>query len=79
MERRAFIKAGTLAAGAWALPMQRGAADRIKLGIVGTGWWGTDYLLRFAHASGEFEIVALCDVNSVALERAANGCPRKCG
>jgi predicted dehydrogenase len=73
MERRAFLKTSSLAAGAWmtSVPAVR-PADRIKLGIVGTGWWGTDYLLNFAHQSGEFDIVALCDVNKLALQNAVN-------
>ncbi len=44
--------------------------DRIKMGIVGTGWWGTDYLLKYALESKAFDIVALCDVSQVALQTA---------
>lgn len=70
MERRAFLKQSALAAGAWALPAFKIDTERIRLGIVGTGWWGTDYLLRFAQKSGHFEITALCDVSTVALDNA---------
>ncbi|MDH3649344.1 MAG: Gfo/Idh/MocA family oxidoreductase [Saprospiraceae bacterium] len=82
MERRAFLKTSSLATGAW---ITRRAAkpslDRIKLGIVGTGWWGTDYLLRYALESDAFDIVALCDISTVALQTAldklsAAGVPR---
>ncbi|MBK8506970.1 MAG: Gfo/Idh/MocA family oxidoreductase [Saprospiraceae bacterium] len=74
MERRAFLKASSmLTASAWMAPIPAIQADsRIKLGIVGTGWWGTDYLLKFASMSGEFDIVALCDVNQLALQNAAD-------
>lgn len=72
MFRRDFIKSGALVAGALMTPMPLFAADeKIKLAILGTGWWGTDILLNNALASGQFEIVGLCDVNSVALKKAA--------
>ncbi len=51
----------------WSYQPQDG---RIKMGIVGTGWWGTDYLLKYALESNEYEIVALCDVSEVALQTA---------
>ena len=83
MERRAFVKTSSMfTAGAWiaSTPVIQ-SENRIKLGIVGTGWWGTDYLLKFASMSGEFDIVALCDVNQLALRNAADkltetGAPR---
>ena len=60
-------------AGSLVLPVNLIAADkRIKLGILGTGWWGTDKLLPNMLATGLFELVALCDVDSVALEHAAD-------
>ena len=82
MERRAFLKTSSLATGAWiARRASKRSVDRIKLGIVGTGWWGTDYLLRYALESDAFEVVALCDVSSVAMQTAldklsATGAPR---
>ena len=73
MKRRDFIRTSTLAAGALTAPRPLFASQsRIKLGILGTGWWGTDVLLPNAMASGQFEIVALCDVDSRALSRASN-------
>ncbi|NND34666.1 MAG: Gfo/Idh/MocA family oxidoreductase [Saprospiraceae bacterium] len=73
MERREFLKSSTLAAGAWITGKPFRQTDNpIRLGIVGTGWWGTDYLLRNALKSGEFEIVALCDVSKVALQNAVD-------
>ena len=72
MERRAFIKNSAWAATAWVTPglHRKRIDDPVRLGIVGTGWWGTDYLLRNALKSGEFEVVALCDVSKVALNQA---------
>ncbi len=72
MRRRTFLTTSALAAGALITPVvAHNNADKIKLGIVGTGWWGTDYLQRYAGLSGEFDIVALCDVDQVALQHAA--------
>ncbi len=45
--------------------------DKIKIAIVGTGWWGTDVLLPNILATNQFEIIGLCDVDSVARENAA--------
>lgn len=72
MDRRNFIKAGATLTGSLILPLPaKPAQDIVKLAIVGTGWWGTDVLLNTALTSGLFEIVGLCDVNSVSLQRAA--------
>jgi predicted dehydrogenase len=72
MLRRDFIKSGVLFAGAMVAPMPLFAADeKIKLAILGTGWWGTDILLRSVVNISHFEVVALCDIDSVALKNAA--------
>ena len=73
MIRRDFIKSSALAAGTMFTPSSLFFNDdKIKLAILGTGWWGTDYLLGHAMISKQFDVVALCDVNAVALENAAN-------
>ena len=73
MIRRDFIKSSAFAAGALVAPYPLYSQDqKIKLAILGTGWWGTDYLLGYALISKQFEIVALCDVNAVSLQNAAN-------
>ncbi len=73
MERRTFIKTGSLASGAMITPLSlRSQEDKIKLGIVGVGWWGTDFVLRFALESGHYEIAGLCDVDQVTLKNASN-------
>ena len=73
MKRRDFIKTSAIAAGAFTtqvplFPKQ----DKIKLAILGTGWWGTDVLLPNAIASGKFEIIGLCDIDTQALHRATD-------
>ncbi|GJM29624.1 MAG: oxidoreductase [Cyclobacteriaceae bacterium] len=73
MIRRDFIKSSAMAAGTLVtpFPLLEGEEDKIKLAILGTGWWGTDMILEHALISNQYEIVALCDVNEVALENAA--------
>ncbi len=66
-------KTSAIAAGALTTPVPFFTnRDKIKLAILGTGWWGTDVLLPNAMASGQFEIVGLCDVDSQALRRATD-------
>jgi len=73
MDRRDFIKSGAIAASSLIIPFPiMRNQDRLKLAILGTGSWGTDLLLRHALASGQFEIVGLCDIDSLALSNAAN-------
>ena len=73
MLRRDFIKSGTLlAGGAWASPNQLFSSnEKIKLAVLGTGWWGTDILLASVLTNENYEVVALCDVNSLALKNAS--------
>ena len=73
MIRREFIKTSAIAASSLVIPVSLNASqEKIKLAILGTGWWGTDVLLNFALKSGHFDIVGLCDVNTVALNNAAD-------
>jgi predicted dehydrogenase len=73
MKRRDFIKTSAIAAGSMTTPYSLFACqDKIKLAILGTGWWGTDELLPNALDSGQFEIAGLCDVESQSLQRAAD-------
>ena len=70
MDRRHFLKSGTVAASSLILPFPfHTNQEIIKLAVLGTGWWRTDVLLRNAMASGHFDIVALCDIDSAALDR----------
>ena len=73
MKRRTFIKTSAMAAGILSTPAPLFQnRDKIKMAILGTGWWGTDELLPNALATGQFEIIGLCDVDSRALQRAAD-------
>ncbi|MDX1906230.1 MAG: Gfo/Idh/MocA family oxidoreductase [Bacteroidia bacterium] len=72
MNRRHFLQSSAAWAGTMVLPFSLQAGqEKVSLAILGTGWWGTDMLLPRVLASGLFEVVALCDVNSLALARAA--------
>ena len=73
MNRRDFVKSGALLSTSLILPFPFTEADtKIKIAIVGTGWWGTDVLLPGLMATNQFEVIGLCDVDSVALQNAAN-------
>lgn len=70
MKRRDFIKSSALTTGAISLPFSVLSQDnKINLAILGTGWWGRDFLLKPIMSSGFFNITALCDVNERALEQ----------
>jgi predicted dehydrogenase len=71
MDRREFLQAGMAMTGGMVLPWKTTQTEPIRIGIVGTGWWGTDVLLKSALATRQFTITALCDVNEDALSRAA--------
>ena len=72
MKRRDFIKTGSLAAGSMMItPPLMAKSDRIKIAIVGTGWWANDFLLNPILKSGQFDLIALCDVNALALSKTA--------
>ncbi len=72
MKRRTFLRTTSLATGAVVAHNVSGyQSDKIKIGIVGVGWWGTEFLLSNALASGHFDIIGLCDVSELALSQAA--------
>jgi len=71
MQRRVFL--GTLAAGAAALGRRAGADEakkRVRLGVIGCGWYG-GVVLDAAYRAGGVETLALCDVDSEHLEKTA--------
>jgi predicted dehydrogenase len=73
MNRRDFIKAGAVATGTVLTSFPLTAKqDRIKLAILGTGNWGTNVILKGAMASEKFDVIALCDVNTIALHHASS-------
>jgi predicted dehydrogenase len=70
MNRRQFIQNTGLTSLGLALSNNVFSAERkIKIAVLGTGWFGSDLLLPNALASGKFEIVALCDVNQKAFQK----------
>jgi len=47
----------------------------IRLAVVGTGYWGVNHVRAFGRVPGA-ELVAVCDPNQAALDRAASLAPR---
>lgn len=69
MERRSFIQTASLATGSLITRLGKMYQnDKIKIGIIGTGWWGRDFLTHYAMQSNEFDIIGICDVNQKAIE-----------
>lgn len=46
-----------------------GANDRVRVGLVGIGWRGTDHLNEYVRTPG-VELAGICDIDQSALERA---------
>ncbi|WP_035600563.1 Gfo/Idh/MocA family oxidoreductase [Haloferula sp. BvORR071] len=74
LQRRSFL--GTTAAAAAFTALRSQAADSpaappLKLGLIGCGWWGL-IDARAALKAGGVEIIALCDVDSDHLAKAAD-------
>lgn len=68
MERRTSLRTTTLATGSLITRLgQTPQNDKIKIGIIGTGWWGRDFLTHYALQSNEFEIIGICDVTKKQL------------
>ena len=73
MNRRDFVKTGALLSSSIILPFPfMEAESKIKIAIVGTGWWARDFLLPNLLANGNFEVIAICDVDSEALKTTTN-------
>jgi predicted dehydrogenase len=68
MDRRKFI-AGAAAVATARFPIL-GANDRINVGQVGIGGRGTDHINYYSSLDSDCRIVAVCDVNQAARERA---------
>ncbi len=72
MRRREFLKAGALGltlptiGGAWPY----GGDNPLRVGLIGTGWYGKADLLRLIQVS-PVEVVSLCDVDQKLLAEAA--------
>ena len=72
MNRRDFLEAaaGTLAVGGLARPGKAGDKPKLKLGLIGCGWYGL-VDVKAALKVGGADIVALCDVDSQHLADSA--------
>jgi predicted dehydrogenase len=46
-------------------------SEKLRIGLVGAGWWTTDYHLPGLEAHPKAEIAALCDPQAARLARAA--------
>jgi predicted dehydrogenase len=72
MQRRHFLlKGGAAAIGLAAGRYHEAFADtRLRVGLVGTGWYGKSVLFRLVQVA-PVEIVSLCDVDKAMLDEAA--------
>ncbi|WP_442887856.1 Gfo/Idh/MocA family protein [Congregicoccus parvus] len=73
LPRRSFIRNAALGAavlGTWTGARAAvGAPPPLKVGVIGTGWYGVLVMRKLIEAGGA-ECVALCDVDSAQLEKA---------
>lgn len=78
MKRRTFIQNTGLATAGVFLGSKTfsNTENKIKIGIVGVGWFGTDVHLTLMHQSGLFDIVGICDVNQVCIDKALSTCQK---
>jgi predicted dehydrogenase len=71
MKRRTFLKLGSLAPFAASFnPFEAFADQKIRAGLIGSGWYGKTDLFRLLQVA-PVEVTALCDVDSRMLEEAA--------
>ena len=74
INRRSLLKTAAAASVAFAAPaLLRGqdptkGGKRYRTALIGCGWWGGN-IVREAIASGQCQIVALCDVDQKQIER----------
>ena len=77
MNRRTFIKNSSLVGSGIAFSKWNFSFEnKIKIGIVGVGWWGNEVLLPLIQQSGAFEIIGICDVNQVAIDACLENCKK---
>ena len=74
MNRRAFLKSASsaflLATAARYVPTTFAAERNLRVGLIGTGWYGKSSLLRMLQVTPA-EVVSLCDVDKKMLAEAA--------
>src|SRR5690242_12462754 len=72
MRRRAFLRtgAGAMAAAALGRYAEAQADARLRVGLIGSGWYGKCDLFRLVQVA-PVEVVSLCDVDTAMLRDAA--------
>jgi predicted dehydrogenase len=73
MDRRNFLKSGSLAAAAWISPFNIPSIaqdKKLKIGLIGCGWYGM-VITNAAFKSGGIEVTAICDVDTGHLNKTA--------
>ena len=70
MNRRRFLETGLAGLALSATPGARAAAQPIRVGLIGCGWYGKSDIFRLVQVS-PVEIVSLCDVDRKMLEGCA--------
>jgi predicted dehydrogenase len=70
MTRRRFIQSGTLASALSFVPTTFAQDRPLRVGLIGTGWYGKGSLLRALQVA-PIEVVLLCDTDSRMLSEAA--------
>jgi predicted dehydrogenase len=80
ISRRTFLGSSALAGIAISAPLIRGAdkAKKYRTALVGSGWWGMN-ILRTAIEAGQSDVIAMCDVDSNQLDKAATEVERLTG
>ncbi len=78
--RRHFLGAAAVSAAALSQTKSFGAATlaaprRVKLGLIGSGWWGM-VVVKAGFAAGGVEIVAICDVDTDRLAKKKEKYPK---
>ena len=75
MKRRNFIKAGVAGAVSWAglhaKAFAAGQDETLRVGLIGTGWYGKTDLFHLMQVA-PVEVVGLCDVDRQAVREAAD-------
>jgi predicted dehydrogenase len=70
MRRRDFLKAGAAGAALSSVAWAWDRAEPLRVGLIGTGWYGKCDLLRLIQVA-PVEVVSLCDVDKQLLTEAA--------
>ncbi len=73
MQRRDFLRAmatGAVGSAAWPMHMDVWAANPLRVGLIGSGWYGKCDLFRLIQVA-PVEVVSLCDVDKQLLADAA--------